>query len=150
MIRRKNDKVDLEGKKELMMLHMGLFKKFNTLVYEKDSELNIYPGQPQFLLLIKKFPGITQKELADKNKTKPSSITGMIQRLEKLGYVERISDKEDKRIMRVYLTESGWKLANQCERFMQDLLVRLYHDFTEEEMEQHKNILLKMYNNIKK
>lgn len=141
--------MDKEGKKELMMMHMCIFKTFNALLHEKDKDFDIYPGQPRFLVLLKKFPGINQKELANRSKTKASSITGMIQRMEKLGYIKRVPDAEDKRIMRVYLTRQGDYLATKCENFIEELVEQVYKGFTKEEMEQHKTLLQKMHCNIK-
>jgi MarR family transcriptional regulator, organic hydroperoxide resistance regulator len=44
---------------------------------------------------------------------KLSSVTGMMDRLEHEGYVKRIRDKDDRRIVRVTITDKGKKAVNE-------------------------------------
>ena len=44
---------------------------------------------------------------------RPSSMTEMLTRLEMNGMVVRKQDKNDQRVMRIYITEEGRKLAEQ-------------------------------------
>ena len=46
------------------------------------------------------------------------SVTGVVDRLEKLGYVERERDTADRRVVRVKLTESGVEVARVLDETM--------------------------------
>jgi DNA-binding MarR family transcriptional regulator len=69
--------------------------------------LGLYRGQPRLLHALYKEEGITHGELAERLRVAPATITKMIQRMEKAGFVERRPDPADQRISRVYLTEPG-------------------------------------------
>jgi len=54
---------------------------------------------------LQRFGPLTAGELADKSGLAPPSVTGLIDRLEKRGFVRRVPDPEDGRRVRVQLNE---------------------------------------------
>ena len=120
--------------KQLINTYSDVFKLTHQLSYQKMDKLNMYPGQPKLLALLRYHEGLTQKELACKNYVKPSTITGMLNKLESNGYVYRIPDESDKRIMRVYLTPEGRHLAEQGEKFLIRMTELMFAGFTEDEL----------------
>jgi len=66
---------------------------------------------PLSLLMISKHikvePGITISEMARRTGIAKSHVSNQIRRLEARGWVEKRSDNEDQRILRLYLSESG-------------------------------------------
>ena len=121
--------------KQLTEIFYVVFKALHQKSYQNLTQYKLYPGQPQLLALIKSKEGITQKELSERNSVTPATITGMLNKLEANQYVYRLPDKEDKRIMRVYLTPEGRLMANHAETFMVYLSDRLFEGFTEEELQ---------------
>lgn len=80
------------------------------------AAIDLYPGQEFLLYYLWPNDGLTQSELAEKLCVKPATLTRMLDRMEKSGYVERQADAFDQRISRVHLTESGRMLeAPVCE-----------------------------------
>ncbi|MDF2905534.1 MAG: hypothetical protein K0R34_855 [Herbinix sp.] len=116
--------------------------------YQKLEKTKLYPGQPQLLLHIKENEGITQKALSEKHFVKPSTITGMLYKLEANHYVYRVPDEEDKRMMRVYLTPEGRSLAEKGEEFMQGMTDKLFEGLTEEELKTLLSLIQKIRNNM--
>ncbi len=51
--------------------------------------------------------GITQQQLADRMLVTKGNMTGLIDRMERQGWVERRADEQDRRSHLLYLTESG-------------------------------------------
>jgi len=51
--------------------------------------------------------GISQRELGDRLVVDRSNVTGLLDRLEKSGWVRRTDDPEDRRVYRVVLTPAG-------------------------------------------
>lgn len=139
------DKIEI---KRLADVFSELFKAVHLQSYQGLDKLNLYPGQPQLLALIKSKEGITQKELSERKFVTPATITGMLNKLEAHKLVYRVSDQEDKRIMRVYLTEEGRRLTVQSDQFMSDLSDRVFEGFTDEEIEQYINLTDKMRKNL--
>ncbi len=54
--------------------------------------------------------GLSQRELADMLVVDRSNVTGLIDRMEKAGWVKRADDPSDRRVYRVQLTSAGRRL----------------------------------------
>ena len=65
---------------------------------------------PQFdvLATLRQKEGITQQEMAASLLVTKGNVTGVVDRVEALGWVERRTDPDDRRANRLYLTEAGW------------------------------------------
>ena len=87
-------------------------------------------------------------DLSNKLGVAAPTITGIVDRLEKAGYVKRIPDKEDRRVINVDLTEKGIKLAKQLRATIknkwQGMLAKLPHD----DSENFLNILKKVQQSL--
>ena len=64
---------------------------------------------PQFdvLATLHRGEGIMQQELAARLLVTKGNVTGVLDRMEALGWIERRPDPEDRRANRLYLTDSG-------------------------------------------
>ncbi|MFW6318869.1 MAG: MarR family winged helix-turn-helix transcriptional regulator [Bacillota bacterium] len=93
------------------MMHKGalLHKRLMTSILER---YNITYAQYQVLKIINEHPGVTAKEILIYLDTDKATLSGVLTRLEKSGYIERKVDKEDRRLVHVYLTE---KSVSVCE-----------------------------------
>ena len=75
-------------------------------------------GQPKVLAYLKSHEGRRQKEIAQACQLEPSSLTVLLNRMEKQGMIQRRRDAGDRRSLSVYLTDYGRDLAGQVvERF---------------------------------
>jgi MarR family 2-MHQ and catechol resistance regulon transcriptional repressor len=66
-------------------------------------------------LIARSKSGMSQRELSDKLVVDRSNVTGLLDRMEKAGWVRRDDDPDDRRIYRVSLTIMGrklWEKAN--------------------------------------
>jgi MarR family transcriptional regulator, organic hydroperoxide resistance regulator len=70
---------------------------------------------PQYVAIISlsERDGQTVKGLSESLFSEPSTVTPMLQRLEKMGYVRRTRDKDDERSVRVNLTDAGRRLRER-------------------------------------
>jgi DNA-binding MarR family transcriptional regulator len=69
--------------------------------------VDLHPGQEFLLYHLWSGDGLTQSELAECLGVQPSTLTRMLDRMEKAALVERQPDLNDQRISRVYLTAAG-------------------------------------------
>src|SRR5260221_8662239 len=83
------------------------------------AELDLGPSQARALHELDLERPISMRELAERLKSDPSNITGLIDRLEARGLVERRPDPTDRRIKGLALTAAGARLRER-------LLARLY------------------------
>lgn len=74
-------------------------------------------GQENALSLLAEHPDMTQKELGDGLGITPASLSEVLTKLERKGYVLRVKDEEDRRFVRVRLTAEGEQAlaALRCE-----------------------------------
>jgi len=63
------------------------------------------------LAILARAPGISLGELGERMYLHISTCSGIVDRLERKGYVERRRDREDRRIVRLYVTPSGRRMA---------------------------------------
>src|SRR5713101_609349 len=83
------------------------------------AELDLAPVQAKALHELNVEPPISMRELAERLKSDPSNVTGLIDRLEARGLVERRPDPNDRRIKGLALTSAGARLRER-------LFARLY------------------------
>jgi DNA-binding MarR family transcriptional regulator len=80
------------------------------------SELGISPQQSMALSTLKPGEPMPMSALADAMHADNSSITGIVDRLETAGLVERQPDERDRRVKAVILTEKGEWLRVEIDR----------------------------------
>jgi DNA-binding MarR family transcriptional regulator len=83
----------------------------------------------------------TMRELAATISMPPSSLTGLVDSLVERGNIERISDPEDRRIVRVRLTEDGQGYVNKIRTHLMQQYQNAMTDLSIEEL----NLLERMY-----
>lgn len=90
-----------------MYLLARVCKLDHQRMHESLEGLGLYRGQPSVLRALWQQDGIPNSELAKRLNRSSATITMMVKRMEKAGFVERRSDPNDERISRVYLTPTG-------------------------------------------
>lgn len=81
---------------------------------EAWARLNITMPQLKVLMLLARHGSAPVSWLAGRMQVSPPNVTGILDRLEKEGWVRRTNDPHDRRVVRVILTPEG-------EVFLQDL-----------------------------
>lgn len=112
--------------------------------------IGLYPGQHPLLFILGHRDGQSQKELAEKLKIKPATITVMINRMEKAGFLERRHDSEDQRVSRIYLTEKGKRTFTLVKEKLKSISDECFRDMTEEEKVILRRLLLQVSENLEK
>ncbi len=74
---------------------------------------DIHMGQLHALALIQGTKGITMKQLADQMMITSPSATSFIDRLATLGYVRRLRDAQNRKLVRLSITKLGAKILKQ-------------------------------------
>ncbi|HEX7435054.1 MAG TPA: MarR family transcriptional regulator [Anaerolineaceae bacterium] len=87
----------------------------HSRVYQLLEKLGLYRGQPPLLFALWEKEGLTQTELARQLHDSPATITKMLQRMEKTGFIARRPDEVDQRVSRVYLTDAGRAVKTDLE-----------------------------------
>ena len=112
------------------------------------EEFGLYRGQPPVLHALWEEEGRTHSELAARLHVQPATITKMIQRMERAGFVERRSDPEDQRVSRVYLTKAGHAIREDVQQVWRTLEQETFAGFSLEERALLRRFLAQMRENL--
>jgi DNA-binding MarR family transcriptional regulator len=110
--------------------------------------LGLYRGQPPLLFALWEKEGRTHSELAQVLHVQPSTITKMLKRMERAGFVERRHDPDDQRVSRVYLTDAGHAIQKEAQQALLALEEETFARFTLEERVLLRRFLAHMRDNL--
>ena len=130
---------------------IGLVHRLSTNRFVKNSlqhGLDISIDQWMVLGPIWNSEGISQKEIAEHCGKDKTSVTKIIDTLEKKNLLVRISDQLDQRIKRVILTNKGKQLFVDALPVMEQTRTELRSGISDQEINSLKIILTKLYNNL--
>ena len=111
--------------------------------------LGLYRGQPSVLQALWEQEGLMHTELARRLQVQPATITKMLQRMEKAGFVERRPDPDDQRVSRVYLTDAGRAVRADVQQVWRQLEEEAFAGFTLEERVLLRRFFLQVRENLK-
>jgi len=90
-----------------------------------------------------------QAELAETIGYTKGAMTSIAEKLVKLGLAERLYDENDRRTIRLQITEEGKNAFNKAQDVGKDVFIQLFEVLNEEEIEQYLLILEKLVQGIK-
>ncbi|MDD5233619.1 MAG: MarR family transcriptional regulator [Syntrophales bacterium] len=103
--------------------------------------LRVTYAQAGILFLLKHKSGRSMTELSQFLGTDNSTMTGLVDRLEKAGFVSRNSNPGDRRLSDVYITEQGLNEINRAKSVIRRVNEEVKSGFTSREVENFKNML---------
>lgn len=116
--------------------------------HELLEEIGLYRGQPPVLRALWEQEGLKHTELAKSLNITPATVTKMLQRMEKAGFVQRRPDLEDQRVSRVYLTEAGRAIQSEVQYIWQKMEDETFGSFSQEELTELWKYLVQIRNNL--
>ena len=99
---------------EIMQSLRRIFKAIQDYSHEVSEKFGITGPQLWALKTISENESLSLSDLGKRMYLHPSTITGVIDRLEKKRYVTRIRDQVDRRVIYVELTAEGKRLAKRA------------------------------------
>jgi DNA-binding MarR family transcriptional regulator len=91
---------------------------------------------------------LKQKELAEITGKDNPTLTRIIDLLCKKGFTERVMHKDDRRSFTVHLTHEGKAKLEELAPQVDDIRMKAWQNLTEDDYEQLKTILNKIYHNL--
>jgi len=122
--------------------------KDKTLKDKKYLDINM--RQYQTLSIIHKLKNPTLSNLSALLKISKPSVTAIINKLIKLGFVKKIQSDNDKRIFHIYLTDEGKKIFNAYIEANNNLVNTAFKCLNEQEIKIFYNFLERIKDSIKK
>lgn len=127
-------------------------KQLSDRVFEKilnEKKIDAFNGaQGRILYVLWQGDGISIKALSDQCGLAITSLTSMLERMEKQGLLRRESDEKDKRKTLLFLTDRAYALREDYEAVSAQMGSVFYEGFTEEEILQFESFLLRVLDNL--
>ena len=137
------------GVEELGYLLVEVSKLHRTQAHAALEALGLYRGQNFVLSALAEQEGLAQSELAERLLVRPPTISNSLERMEAAGWIERRPDAEDRRVSRVYLTDSGRALHDAASSLWLDLEAQTFACLTAEQRHSLWQILLQIRENLR-
>jgi DNA-binding MarR family transcriptional regulator len=77
------------------------------------------------------------------------TITGIINRMARAKLVRRARNRQDRRVIKVYLTQKGWKLQSVLPKLAEAVNELAVEDFKENEKENILKLTKRLHNNLR-
>jgi DNA-binding MarR family transcriptional regulator len=100
---------------------------------ENLSQFGITPGQYGVLACLWENDSLTPKEIAAILRVENSTISGVLDRMEKRDLINRVLDPHNKRSIRVQVTEKGLAIKEPVQKKIEELNQSVLHDFSPDE-----------------
>jgi DNA-binding MarR family transcriptional regulator len=150
--------VNLEGEKVKIRKEGGfLVAKIHqisgrifTRILKKAGIDEINPAQGRILFVLWKKDEIPIRELAKRTLLSKSTLTSMLDRLEKAGYVVRVRSKEDRRTILIKRTEQDKLLEKKYIQVSNKMADLFYSGFTPKEIDTFEDYLKRILTNLTK
>ncbi len=114
----------------------------------KDFGIEINSAQGRIMFALWKQDGIAINELAQKTQLKKSTLTSMLDRLEKMGYVRRQRCRKDRRKILIKRTSKDKNLESQYVELSQEITKLYYKGFSNSEIDRFEKDLAKILDNL--
>lgn len=111
---------------------MAIFDPFRFRAW---AEIGLTTAQLRLMLLLRENPGVTAGELASRLAVTPPTISGIVDRLVRLGLVRRDDDPNDRRLVRNFLTETGEVTYSKLEQGGDQFTMRILVEMSQAELD---------------
>lgn len=133
--------------KQALSLISKIHEKGDKFIVEQlnaNGIKELVPSHGDILAVLYQHKKLTMKEIAQKiNRTKPT-VTVLVNKLEKLGFVKREKSSEDSRLTYILTTQKGDEFKPVFEKISEDLNKMLYKNLSEQEANLLDSLLKKM------
>lgn len=127
-------------------------KQIQGRVFEKmlaEHGISEFNGaQGRILFVLWEQDGITISELSSKTGLAKTTLTGMLDRLEEMGHIQRISSPDDRRALKIVLTPQAKGLKSKYDAVSAEMNEIFYRGFRDDEILAFEAYLGKILENL--
>ena len=117
-------------------------------ILRKHGIEQINPAQGRILFALWKEDEIPINELAKKTRLSKSTLTSMLDRLEKAGHIARVRQEKDRRTILLKLTEKDKNLQKVYSKVSDEMMNIFYKEFSQEEIDEFEGYLKRILTNL--
>jgi DNA-binding MarR family transcriptional regulator len=125
-------------------VHQKLITKLQKSFSE--SGIEVTPIQVMLLFFLQQNNALSLTQISQGLMLENPTVTGLIDRLEKSGYVKRSDHPNDRRVYLVHLTEKGNKVAKKALPIVKKLNEQIKEGYSKEEIGNFTKVLFGAFN----
>jgi DNA-binding MarR family transcriptional regulator len=114
----------------------------------RDYNIEITSAQGRIMFALWQQDGVSINELAKKTQLGKSTLTSMLDRLEKMGYVKRQRSNEDRRKILIKRTQKDRALESKYVEVSEEITTLFYKGFSKNEIDRFENHLAQILDNL--
>lgn len=114
----------------------------------KEGIDNVSGAQGRILYVLWSEDNLPITELAKRTGLAKPTLTSMLDRLEKSDVLRRVPDPNDRRQIRIKLTDAAWALSSKYDLVSDQMVDIFYKGFTEDEIIAFENTLTRIIDNL--
>lgn len=139
---------DVSGE-ELMHLFRYCFNLMRRRYHQTvHGKVGTRQGQGKILSILRRENGIGQKELAERLQIRPASLSELLDKMQKSGWIQRQVNERDRRKINVFLTDSGQIVSEQMMEARRDMANGVFGVLNQEEQTQLETLLSKLISEL--
>lgn len=130
---------------------MAKIRQVSGRIFErmlKDYGIEINSAQGRIMFALWRQDGVSINELARTTQLKKSTLTSMLDRLEKMGYIIRRHHKNDRRVILIERTSKDKNLENKYTELSQEHTKLFYKGFSENQIDRFEKELERILDNL--
>jgi DNA-binding MarR family transcriptional regulator len=116
---------DRELVTQIMAGFRSAFRELRCAGSERMLRAGISMANLHLMTLIERHGEMTMSRIAELQDVSLSNASGLIDRIEERGFVERVRVADDRRVVRVRLTAEGTRKLREVELFKDDMMQRI-------------------------
>lgn len=133
---------------EIVRQIIWLSRKHFQLNVTQAEETDIGSGQIPVLLELNRWGEMNQRELAERTRVTPATMSGTLKRMEKNGFIVRTTDENDARISLVRLTEEGKRQCENAKRIFDETCCQMLEPLDEDSLNTLRALLTRIQNHL--
>lgn len=135
-------------RRNVMRGYLRIMKLHRSILESRFKQTKVFRSQHQILMMLSDHNNASQKELAERLYVSTATIAVTVKKLEKGGFITRITDQEDNRINKLCLTEKGKHMVKISREYFSNVEAQMFHDFSKEELIVMEQFLKRIYDNL--
>ena len=132
--------------------HMLLYRAFHAqrnALRPHLGELGLGAGLPKILGYLIQNGSSRQRQLAEYCEVDPAAISGMLDSMQKGGFVLRQGDEQNRRCEQIVVTERGREAYGAWQGYCREMEEQMLTGFSDQERAQFADYLSRAYRNLK-
>ena len=143
-----SNKIDFENSIGPWLSKTVKILDFFVQEYFNEAEIDLTKEQMIVLKKLSFEDGLNQNKLAFLTLRNKSSLTRLLSKMETKKYIKREQDSLDKRIKRVFITETGKEVFQKSRPVVKNIIKRIEQNISEKEKQEMIKILKKVQSNF--